>query len=161
MYMSEVRTNLGLKLTIAILALLAAGKPIFYDTLDPDCFWHLRVAQQIEHDGVGPLVDHISFASMKTPWTPYSWLAELGMKKIWDIGGYRAAIAVQSLMMAAFVILIAMCACERLLPLPPGEGRGEGVLNIRATRHRAPPHPNPLPEGEGNPLAIIIATIFA
>ncbi|HEY1628441.1 MAG TPA: hypothetical protein VGF52_01205, partial [Tepidisphaeraceae bacterium] len=110
--MPDARANLGLKLTIALLALLAAGKPIFYDTLDPDCFWHLRVAEQLQHDGVGPLVDHLSFASMKTPWTPYSWLAELGMKKLWDLGGWRAAIATQSFITGAFVMLIAMCAWE-------------------------------------------------
>jgi hypothetical protein len=164
MYMSDARPNLGLRLTIALLALLAAGKPIFYDTLDPDCFWHLRVAEQIEHDGIGPLIDHISFASSKTPWTPYSWLAELGMKSLWDVGGYRAAIAMQSLMMGVFVILIALCASEGLhllLPLPPGEGRGEGMSNIETPSSSTPPHPNPLPEGEGNPCAIILATIFA
>jgi hypothetical protein len=130
--MPDSRATLGLKLTIALLALLAAGKPIFYDTLDPDSFWHLRVAEQLQHDGIGPLVDHLSFASMKTPWTPYSWLAELGMKKLWDVGGYRAAIVAQSFAMGAFVILIAICAMQF----------------------------SPLPEGEGNPLAIILATIF-
>ncbi|HMB96192.1 MAG TPA: hypothetical protein VKK61_09155, partial [Tepidisphaeraceae bacterium] len=116
--MPEARPNPGFKLTIALLALLAAGKAIFYDTLDPDCFWHLRVAEQLHHDGIGPLVDHLSFASLKTPWTPYSWLAELGMKWIWDLGGYRAAIATQSIMMGAFVVLIALCARELCLAAP-------------------------------------------
>jgi hypothetical protein len=102
----------GLVLLIALLSLLAAGKAIFYDTLDPDCFWHLRVAEQLQQDGIGPLVDRISFASIKTPWTPYSWLAELGMKAIWDIGGFRAAILAQALMMAGFVALVAMSAHE-------------------------------------------------
>jgi hypothetical protein len=97
---------------IALLALLAAGKAILYDTLDPDCFWHLRVAEQLGRDAIGPIVDQISFASIKTPWTPYSWLAELGMKAIWDLGGYRAAVLVQAMMMGAFVILVAMSANE-------------------------------------------------
>jgi hypothetical protein len=102
----------GLWLMIALLALVAAGKAILYDTLDPDCFWHLRVAEQLQHDGIGPLVDHISYASIKTPWTPYSWLAELGMKALWDVGGYRAAVLVQALMMGAFVVLVALCAMQ-------------------------------------------------
>lgn len=97
---------------IVLLALVAAGKAVLYDTLDPDCFWHLRVADQIQRDGIGPIVDDISFASIKTPWTPYSWLAELGMKGIWSIGGYRAAIIMQALTTAAFVALIALCAYE-------------------------------------------------
>ena len=55
-----------------------------------------------------------------------------------------------------------------LLPLPPGEGRGEGVLAAErstagtngtqplAVEHRAgpPPHPDPLPEGEGEGSSI-------
>jgi hypothetical protein len=56
----------------------AASKSILYDTLDPDCFWHLRVAEQLQRDGIRPLVDPMSFMSIKDPWTPYSWLAELG-----------------------------------------------------------------------------------
>jgi hypothetical protein len=94
-------------LLIALLALCAGGKAVLYDTLDPDCFWHLKVAEQLRQDGVGPLVDRLSFASIKEPWTPYSWLAELGMKWVWDIGGYRGAIAIQALMAAAFVTLLA------------------------------------------------------
>src|SRR5690242_18505707 len=99
---------------IVLLALVAAGKAVLYDTLDPDCFWHLRVAEQLQQDGIGPIVDHISFASIKTPWTPYSWLGELGMKAIWNAGGFRAAILVQAILMAAFVILVAMCANEAI-----------------------------------------------
>jgi NCAIR mutase (PurE)-related protein len=34
----------------------------------------------------------------------------------------------------------------RLPSLPPGEGRGEGVVNERSAKH---PNPNPLPNGEG------------
>jgi hypothetical protein len=114
---------------IALLSLVGAGKAILYDTLDPDCFWHLRVAQQLERDGIGPIVDRISFASIQTHWTPYSWLAELGMKTIWDTAGYRGAVLVAALMSGAFVIFVALSAHE---------------LSNRQ-----------------NPLAVIIATIFA
>ena len=99
---------------IALLALAAAGKAVLYDTLDPDCFWApARCRWQLERDGIGLIVDDISFASIKQPWTPYSWLAELGMKQLWDIGGYRAAVATQALMMAAFVVLIALACLAR------------------------------------------------
>ena len=92
-----MRPSRGFVLTIAVLALAAAGKAVLYDTLDPDCFWHLRVAAQLERDGVGSLVDEISFASIKQSWTPYSWLAELGMKALWDSAGWRAAVLAQAL----------------------------------------------------------------
>lgn len=104
------RTSVNLYLLIAILALCAAAKPILYDTLDPDTFWHLRVADQLRQDGIGPLLDNLSFASDKTPWTPYSWLAELAMKATWDTGGYRAALLVQAMLSALFVFRIAITA---------------------------------------------------
>jgi apolipoprotein N-acyltransferase len=51
-----------------------------------------------------------------------------------------------------------------LSPLPPGEGWGEGALATDVSRLPSPPHPNPLPGGEGtrSPLLIIlfIATVW-
>jgi hypothetical protein len=99
----------GFWLMIALLALFAATKVIVYDTLDPDCFWHLRVADQLHRDGIGPIVDDLSFASNREPWTPYSWLAELGMKALWDHGGYRSAIAFTAFVEAAIIVLLALC----------------------------------------------------
>lgn len=104
---------LGFTLLLALLALCAAAKVVLADTLDPDAFWHLRVADEISRQSwPGPLVDDLSFASIRTPWTPYSWLAELGMKKLWDSGGYRAAVAVTALLEAGFIILLGLCAIE-------------------------------------------------
>src|SRR5207249_1536639 len=79
---------------------------------DNDFFWHLKVGQQLQRDGVGPLVDDISFASSKEPWTPYSWLAELAMKRIWDAGGLRAAVIAQALLNAALVLAMLWAAVE-------------------------------------------------
>src|SRR4051812_47695616 len=91
-----------------MLLLLAASKAIIYDTLDPDCFCHLRVAEQLQRDGIHPLVDDLSFSSIRQPWTPYSWLAELGMKSLWDAGGYRATIAVYALLVALLLTFNAL-----------------------------------------------------
>lgn len=118
-----------------MLALVAGGKAILYDTLDPDSFWHLRVADQLQAEGIGPIVDDLSYASIKTPWTPYSWLAELGMKAIWDLSGYRGAVATQALMMGGFVVFIALGAVEL----------------TRRGRNR----------DNENPLAVVLATVFA
>src|SRR4051812_41176081 len=97
----------GFVLLVSLLAVVAGGKAILFDTIDPDCFWHLRVAEQLQAEGIHPLVDRLSFSSIQEPWTPYSWLAELGMKAIWDAGGYRLALLVQAAMQAAFVVLLA------------------------------------------------------
>ncbi len=108
----------GFALMLGLLALVAGSKAILYDTLDPDCFWHLRVADQLQRDGVGPIVDEISFASLKTPWTPYSWLAELGMKRLWDRFGWRAAVFAQAVMVAGVVVLVGLACRERAGPMP-------------------------------------------
>jgi hypothetical protein len=106
--------------------LAAASKPIVYDSLDPDLFWHLRVAEQLRTDGIGPLVDRISHASIQTPWTPYSWLAELMMLTLWEAGGYRLVILVQSLVVACIFALVTL-ACLEMSRRDP---RGASPLNL-------------------------------
>src|SRR4051794_32162342 len=124
----------GFLLLVGLVALVAGGKAVLFDTIDPDCFWHLKVADQLRADGIRPVVDRLSFASVQTGWAPYSWLAELGMKATWDAGGYRAAVFVQALMQAALAAVVAL-ACRAARPaaaprcrfLPaPGEGACTG-----------------------------------
>jgi hypothetical protein len=110
---SDRAARTGWLLLLSLLLTFAASKAILYDTLDPDAFWHLRVADQLQREGIRPMVDHLSFATLKTPWTPYSWLGELAMKAIWDFGGFRAAIAVQSILIAGIFALVALAATRR------------------------------------------------
>ena len=107
------RVAVGAALFIVLVALAAAGKAVLYDTLDPDCFLHLLTADQLLTDGIGPLVDRQSFASVSQPWTPYSWLGALGMKYVWDAGGFRAAVVVHAAMSAALVSLVAAACLVR------------------------------------------------
>jgi len=105
--------SLGFALLLSLLALVAAGKVILADTIDPDCFWHLRVGAEIARQSwPHPLIDDLSFASIRQPWTPYSWLAELAMKRLWDAGGFRAAIVVQAAMESAFIVLLGLGGLE-------------------------------------------------
>jgi hypothetical protein len=135
---AERRTRLGFSLAIGLIVLLAVAKVVLFDTLDPDCFWHLRVAQQLRTDGIGTLVDRLSFASIQTPWTPYSWLAELGMQGVWDRWGWRAAVAGQAAMEGLFVIALAAaararCSSKRMHKAPRGPGVTEpGALQAAA-----------------------------
>ncbi len=104
----------GFLLILALIVLCAAAKAILYDTLDPDCFWHLRVGEQLWREGVGPLRDGIAFASMREPWTPYSWLAEMGMSWLWDVGGLRAAVLAAAMLGGGTILMIALSAWEAL-----------------------------------------------
>jgi hypothetical protein len=107
------RARLGAGLLMTFLVLTAASKSVLYDTLDPDFFWHVRVGEQLTRDGVGPIVDDLSFASIKEPWTPYSWLAELAMKAVWESGGLRAVVAAQSMIVAMFFTFVVLTCVER------------------------------------------------
>src|SRR5215211_8718320 len=98
----------GFLLLVALLALVPAGKAVLYDTLDPDSFIHLLAAEQMSRDGVGPIVDHQSYMSVREPWTPYSWLGEFAMTAVWNAGGYRAAVLAHALMASALVCLYAL-----------------------------------------------------
>lgn len=62
---------------------ILAGSALFLlgsQQVDPDLFWHLRVAELLRASGPRPFVDTFSYNSSPTPWLPYSWLAELGMR---------------------------------------------------------------------------------
>jgi hypothetical protein len=104
----------GFVLLIALLAFVPAAKAVLYDTLDPDSFIHLLAANQLWREGIHPIVDHQSYMSLREPWTPYSWLAELGMKVIWDTGGYRAALAAHALLAAGLICLVALACAQRV-----------------------------------------------
>jgi len=116
---TSLRTPVSFWLLIALLALFAGGKAILFDTMDPDCFWHLRVAEELRAQGIGPIVDTLSLESIHGHWTPYCWLAELGMKQIWDIGGFRAAIATQAFLQASFIVLLALMCLAIQKPRTP------------------------------------------
>jgi hypothetical protein len=110
---SKTSVKCGFWLLLTLLAGVAVGKVVLADTLDPDCFWHLRVGGEIVRQGwPHALVDDLSFASIRQPWTPYSWLAEVAMKKLWDAGGFQAAVGVQAVMEAGFIYLLGMSAVE-------------------------------------------------
>ena len=102
----------GLVLMIALIALAGAAKTIICDTIDPDSFWHLRVGEQLLNDGIGPLNDSISYSSIREPWTPYSWLCEIGMLKLWQFGGFRLAIAATAMCVAGFIVMMAFSCIE-------------------------------------------------
>jgi len=106
----------GVAVLIAIVAMVAVGKPILNDGLDPDMFWHLRVAQQVWHDAtlgqIGPVVDTMSYNASHEPWTPYSWLAELMMLGVWNAGGFRLTVFVDAAVSGLTVVFVALSAME-------------------------------------------------
>jgi hypothetical protein len=144
------RVALGAALFIVLIALAAGGKAVLFDTIDPDCFLHLLAADQLLADGIGPLVDRQSFASVSGPWTPYSWLAELGMKWVWDHGGFRAAVVAHAAMSASIMGLIAGgCLVRARTP--------EEQVDGEATRRRGPAYEPPVVSR----LSAVVATALS
>lgn len=95
-----------------MLTLLPGMYHLLHGGLDPDMFWHLRVAEQLLQDGIGPLVDSFSFSSITTPWTPYSWLAELFMREVWDWGGYRATLLTEIVLLVVILGFVMAAALQ-------------------------------------------------
>lgn len=145
------RVAAGTALMIVLIALAAGGKAVLYDTIDPDCFLHLLAADQLLTDGIGPLVDRQSFASVPAPWTPYSWLAELGMKWVWDHGGFRAAVGVHAMLSAGIIALVAG-ACLIRARSPDSE-----ISDDASVRERNPLYTPPVVSR----LSVVIATALA
>jgi hypothetical protein len=116
-------------LLIAVICVFGIQKAVV-SPLDPDLFWHLRVADQLRAEGIHPLVDHISFSSRPDPWTPYSWLAELGMKLIWDTTGYRGTILFQALASTGAILFITLsCLALTGAEESEGDGRAQPLMN--------------------------------
>ena len=144
------RVAVGAAWLIVLIALAAGGKAVLFDTIDPDCFLHLLAADQLLSDGIGPLVDRQSFASVSAPWTPYSWLAELGMKWVWDRGGFRAAVLVHAALSAAIMAVVAgTCLIRTRAP-------GDNDPDDPARRH-SPLHEPPVVSR----LSVVVATAIA
>jgi hypothetical protein len=102
----------GFILLLGVVVMLIAAKPALFDNADPDLFWHLRVADQLTQTGVGPIVDELSYASVREPWTPYSWLGQLMMKAVWDLGAMPGVLVAQTMLLVTFFALIARIAWE-------------------------------------------------
>ena len=100
---------------LLLLVLVAATSPLLSPgaaALDPDLFWHLRVAETLLDRGVGPVVDNLSFNSIGRPWSPYSWAAELLMLALWNAAGPAASVAVTAVTAASFTAFCGLACAE-------------------------------------------------
>jgi hypothetical protein len=105
-------TRTGYRWTLALLLTIPVFKAVVADSMDPDFFWHIRVAEQLLQRGIGPVPDPFSFMSKPGEWTPFSWLGELVMKFVYDAGGLRGVVGVHALCSVAFFAFIAFACSE-------------------------------------------------
>ncbi|NIN72177.1 MAG: hypothetical protein GTO46_09730 [Gemmatimonadetes bacterium] len=103
-----------LPLFLSALALVAISFFVLGpQSVDPDLFWHLRVAELVEADGPRPLVDDFSYNSGPERWIPYSWLAELGMQGAVRSLGATALFLLPLVCYVATVLFIALAVARR------------------------------------------------
>jgi hypothetical protein len=58
-------------------------------TTDPDMWWHLRTGEAIAAGGI-PRQDIFSFTAVHHPWVTHEWLAQLGLWRLFQVGGLPA-----------------------------------------------------------------------
>src|SRR5262245_23815299 len=97
-----------------ILVVIAILLSIFtYDLARPtdiDFWWHLRTGRLIAESHEVPRVDPFSFTAAGRPWVAPDWLWELGVFRLYGIGGYRAAV-----LLSALIVTLAYAVLYRLL----------------------------------------------
>jgi hypothetical protein len=80
-----------------------------YDLLpatDIDFWWHLRTGQLIAETGAVPRVDPFSFTAAGRPWVAHEWLWELGVFRLYQLGGYRAAVLLSALIVTLVYVVL-------------------------------------------------------
>lgn len=105
-------TRTGYRWALALLLTIPVFKAVMADSIDPDFFWHVRVADQLLERGIGPVPDPFSFMSKPGDWTPFSWLGELIMKLVYDSTGLRGIVGVHALCSLTFFGFIALSCGE-------------------------------------------------
>src|SRR5713101_1982812 len=74
----------------AMLGMFLIGR-VFYEArgfvVDPDVWWHIKVAQDILRTHHFPTVDPYSFTAAGTPWIAYEWLGEVVLASMYRLGG--------------------------------------------------------------------------
>jgi hypothetical protein len=111
---------------LTLLACLALGTFAAQPQLDPDAFWHLRVADWTIAHGGPPSVDVVSYLRAGSGWVAHSWLYELWLRACVALLGI-AGIAVAGIPAAALLawLLLRLSALYR-----PSLGLPERLLAV-------------------------------
>jgi hypothetical protein len=87
-------------LPLALLAL--AAQP----NTDPDLWWHLRTGQWILENRAVPHADPFSSTHDGTPWVAHEWLADIGLYRLYQAGGFGALSLVTAIVITAAFSLV-------------------------------------------------------
>jgi hypothetical protein len=101
--------------------------------MDEDIWWHLQTGRWILVHHAVPTRDMFSAHAAGQPWIAYSWLFDVLASRLFDLGGYRAILALSTFAMLAYTawatvflsrftslvraIILAFAAYTALMPL--------------------------------------------
>src|SRR5215211_4514207 len=90
--------------------LLIALRPLLTPIPPNDFWWHLATGRIIATTGAIPIADSFSYTRAGQPFYDQSWLAQLFMYRLYQIGGVPLLIVVQALVIAlAYGLLLRLC----------------------------------------------------
>jgi hypothetical protein len=81
---------------------------------DPDVFWHIRTGQWILDHVQFPTVDVFSYTANSNPWVPTEWLSEIVFALVYNLGGWRALVALAAASGAAVVAIVCFYLLQHL-----------------------------------------------
>jgi hypothetical protein len=94
---------------VLILLLLLSSIPVvagLQPVVDPDIWWHMQTGQWIVEHRTVPTTDPFSTFGQGRPWAAYSWLFDLAVYGLYQVGGLRGILVGQFLLF--FAILLAL-----------------------------------------------------
>lgn len=114
---------------VFVLALLPAANTLI-PAVEHDTWWHLRIGKFIADTGTIPQTDPISRIGQDehVPWRAYSWLYELALFKIHDIGGITGIMWFRTALAAASTAVLFAFIFRRCGLTPTGMMVAAGVV---------------------------------
>ncbi|MFV9503331.1 MAG: hypothetical protein AB4911_02065 [Oscillochloridaceae bacterium umkhey_bin13] len=95
---------IGVTLTLIALRVLLTPIP------PHDFWWHMATGREIVASGQIPTVDGFSYSQAGQPFYNQSWLAQVGLYALFQLGGAPLLVVVQALMLAlAYGLLLQLC----------------------------------------------------
>jgi hypothetical protein len=103
-------------LVVLLLLTLQDGDRLLFD---PDCQWHIAIGRWIWAHKAVPWVDEFSYTFAGQPWLAKEWLSQLAYYGAFEAAGWRGAVIIASVALAAAFALIYGFVRERVrAPIP-------------------------------------------
>jgi tetratricopeptide (TPR) repeat protein len=101
-------------LVVLLLGLTAAFS--LTDLISLDYWWHLRTGERIAATGEVPTADAYTYSVPGARWVDMHWLFQLGLHRVYDLGGHRAVIVGKGVLAGLLLGLVGSLGYRRDRP---------------------------------------------